>query len=160
MDKRFLGRFLVSLAILAAAVLWFLSVLDATKDMFNWFNLAWAGAIISGSLGLKYVLGRMFIKSDVTTKKAAIWFGAGFLVLTLFCISWAIAMPKDIILPIVAIILTGALFVGILFTGGKYWDSGDNQKAGYKDYRTRKAEEDAAKERAKQAEDRETNKKK
>jgi hypothetical protein len=141
MGRLFLSRIFVAAAILAAAVLWLLSVLPDTANTFAWFNLAFAGAIISGALGTMYVLRGAFAGADVVSKKATIFFGAGFLVLTLFCISWAIAMPQEIILPIVAIILTGALFVGILFTGGKYWDSGDNQSAGYKTYRERKAEE-------------------
>ena len=37
------------------------------------------------------------------------------------------------------------LVLGILITGGKKWDEGDNHKAGYKNYYQRKEEEEKAK---------------
>lgn len=141
MDKKFLSRILVTTVILAAAVLWLLSVIPGTQDMFSWFSLAWAAVMLAGALGVKYLLSGIFGGGDVVSKKTCLWVGAAFLVLTLFCLTWAIAMPDEWIAPLIAIILAGALFLGVLFTGGRKWDAGDNQKAGYKNYHQRKAAE-------------------
>ena len=41
--------------------------------------------------------------------------------------------------------LCAGIVLGVLVTGGKKWDEGDNQKVGYKTYRERKAEEEKKK---------------
>ena len=55
MDKKFLSRILVTAVMLAAAVLWLLSVIPGTQDMFSWFSLAWAAVMLAGALGVKSV---------------------------------------------------------------------------------------------------------
>ena len=52
------------------------------------------------------------------------------------------AIKNELVLPIIAIIVTVALLIGVIATGGKSSDTGDNQKAGYKNYYQRKAEEE------------------
>ena len=56
------------------------------------------------------------------------------------------------VIPIIALVAAVGLLLTILFTGGKKWDEGDNQKVGYKNYYERKAEEEkqAEKEEKKQ----------
>ncbi len=142
MDKKFLLRLIMPAVILAVAVISLLMVIPATAEYFAWFSWAWAVTIITGALGLRYLLAGLFSKANPMVRKANLWFGALFLVVTVFCLTWAIAVPKDWIAPLVAIIVTGVLFLGVLFTGGRKWDAGDNQKAGYKTYRQRKADED------------------
>ena len=57
-------------------------------------------------------------------------------------------IDDDRVHPIIAIIITVGMLLCILAVGGKKWDQGDNEVAGYKDYRTRKKEEEEAKRRA------------
>jgi len=50
--------------------------------------------------------------------------------------------------PILGLVLVAGLLIGLLVSGGKKYDTADNQKVGYKNYYQRKkeAEEKAAKE--------------
>lgn len=144
MAKNFILRILVIAVVLAAAVMWLLSIIPATAGVFGWFSLAWAVTMIAGALGVRYVLVGVFTHDNPVIKKCSILFGAVFLVVTLFCLTWAIAMPKDWIAPLVAVIITGALFLCVLLTGGRKWDTGDNQKVGYQNYYQRKAAEQKA----------------
>ena len=66
-------------------------------------------------------------------------------VIAAISVIFALALPKSYIWPIIAVIIALAGVLSVLSTGGKKWDEGDNQKVGYKDYRTRKAEEEARK---------------
>jgi hypothetical protein len=66
----------------------------------------------------------------------------GLLVVTLLSIASAIALPDNWILPIICVMAALAIVLGIIVTGGKKWDTADNQKAGYKNYHQRKAEEE------------------
>ena len=141
MDKKFLLRMIIPTVLLAVAVISLLMLIPATAEYFTWFSWAWAATGVAGAFGLRYLLAGLLGDSNPIIRKANIWFGALFLVITLFCLTWAIAVPKDWIAPLIAIIITGALFLGVLFTGGRKWDAGDNQKAGYKTYRQRKEEE-------------------
>ena len=141
-SKNILTKLLLSFVILAAAVLWLLSILEATKDTFGWFSLAWAVVMITGVSGVVLIVSGIFNKNIVTLKKMRIFFGAGLLIAALFALSWAIFMPGEIILPIIAIVFAAAVFVAIIATGGKKWDQGDNKNIGYKNYHQRKAEEE------------------
>ena len=58
------------------------------------------------------------------------------------CLIFALALPENLILPIILVVLAAMLVLGVLITGGKKWDEGDNHKAGYKNYYQRKAEEE------------------
>ena len=144
MDKKFLLRMIVPTVALAVAVISLLRLIPATAEYFTWFSWGWAVTIIAGTLGLRYLLAGLLSRGNPIIRKKNIWCGAAFLIITLFCLSWVIAIPEDWIVPLIAIIITGALFLGVLFTGGRKWDAGDNQKAGYKTYRERKKEEENA----------------
>lgn len=138
-SKNFMFKLLVCGIILVAAILWLLSV---TVEAFSFFNLSWACVILAGGVGLAFILRGVFQKDLGTIKKFYIWFGAGLLIVALFALISAIAVPENIVLPIIAIILAAALMLGMVATGGKKWDEGDNQAAGYKNYHERKKEEE------------------
>ena len=72
--------------------------------------------------------------------------GACLLVIAAVCIAFALALPKNLVWPIIAVILAAALVIGLFATGGKKWDEGDNHKTGYKNYYERKKEEEKNKE--------------
>ena len=140
MSKNFLFKLLIGLIILAGPVLWLLSLI--IPDTFGWFNLSYAVALVSGGVGLLLLLKGVFKKDNVVFKKANIWLGMGLLVVTLLSIASAIALPDNWIAPIICIMAALAIVLGIIGTGGKKWDTADNQKAGYKNYHQRKAEEE------------------
>ncbi len=140
MSKNFLFKLLIGLIILAAPVLWLLSLI--IPDTFGWFNLSYAVAMVSGGVGLLLLLKGVFKKDNVVFKKANIWLGLGLLVVTLFSIASAIAIPENWIVPIICCMVGLGIVLGIVSTGGKKWDTADNQKVGYKNYHQRKAEEE------------------
>jgi hypothetical protein len=143
MSKNFLTKILIALAWVATAVLWLLSVV--MPDTFGFFNLNWAVVVICGTGGLALLLRGLFSKKTGVLKKTDIYFGAFLLIIAAVSVAFAIALPKKVVWPILAIILAVAGLLSVLATGGKKWDAGDNQKVGYKDYRTRKAEEEERK---------------
>lgn len=140
MSKKFFVKLLIGLAWLAAAVLWLLSV--ALPDTFGFFNLNWAIVVIAGTSGVALVLGGLFTGKTGILKKMNIFLGAALIVVAGVSVAFALALPESYIWPIIAVILTAAALLSLLATGGKKWDEGDNQRMGYKDYRTRKAEEE------------------
>ena len=150
MDKRFFSRILIPLAVVAVLVLWLLKELPATANVFAWYTLNWGVTIFLGVIGVKYLLDGIFMRSKgVIARRMTIIGAAVFLVGAFVCLTFSIAMPDQIVVPIIAIIVAAALLIGIVVTGGRKWDAGDNQSVGYKNYHQRKAEEEKA---AKQAE--------
>lgn len=147
MSKKFLYRFLMYLSVVVAAVLWLLSVVS--EKQFGFFNLSWAVVLISLTFGTVYILNGLFSKVFAVTKKISIFIGAGFYLIGLFGLVSAITLPGNIIMPIIAIIVATGLLLGVVATGGKKWDEGDNHKVGYKNYHQRKAEEEKEKNKAK-----------
>ena len=149
MDKRILARIFLPFVLVVLAGLWGAQVILANyypdQTVLNWYSLSWATTIFLAAAGLKYVLAGIFMTSKgVIARRMTIIAGAVMLVLALICLTSAIAIPNNIIAPIIAIIIALAVFVGILVTGGRKWDGGDNQKVGYKNYYQRKAEEEKA----------------
>ena len=149
MDKKILSRIFLPFVLVVLAGLWLAQVLLAKyypdNNVMAWYSLSWATTIFLAAAGLKYVLGGVFMTSKgVIARRMSIIAGSVILVLALICLTSAIAFPRNIIAPIIAIILTAAIFVGILVTGGRKWDAGDNQRVGYKNYQQRKAEEEKA----------------
>lgn len=140
MSKNFIFKLLIGLVILAGPVLWLLSL--TVPETFGWFNLSYAVAIVSGGVGALLILFGVFKKGSTTYKKANIYLGVGLLVVTVVALAMAIALPKNIIAPIVCVVVAAGLVVSIIATGGKSWDEADNNKVGYKNYHQRKAEED------------------
>lgn len=123
----------------AASVLWILQLCNVVA----WFNASAAIALLSGVWGLMFVLRGVFSKTYASAlKKLNIYFGAGLLIVAAFMLINIFAIKNELALPIVAIIVTVALLIGVIATGGKSSDTGDNQKAGYKNYYQRKAEQE------------------
>lgn len=140
MNKNILFKLGIALTAVIVAVLWLLSI--TVPDTFGFFNLSWAITVFAAISGVAYVLKGIFEKKAVPLKKFNILFGAILIIISIICLASAIAIPSNIILPIIAIVLTLAVFIGILAVGGRKWDSGDNKKVGYKNYYERKAEEE------------------
>ena len=82
-----------------------------------------------------------------------LFFSAALLVVALVCLIFALALPENWILPLILILVGVMLVLGVLITGGKKWDTGDNQKVGYKNYYQRKAEEEKNKKNDDQSEE-------
>ncbi len=140
MSKKMLPRLIVGLSFLAAAVLYLLS--ELLPDQFGGFNLAWAGVIFAGASGLALLLSALLTKNSTTLKKGQIFLSGALLIVAFLCLVSAIALPQNLVLPIILVIAAAVLVLSILFTGGKKWDEADNHKAGYKNYYERKAEEE------------------
>ncbi len=143
MAKGFLFKFVIGLAAVSAAVLWLLSVL--VPDNFGWFSGDWAVVIVAGVTGLAFLIRGFADKSAVALKKLYVYFGVALLGVAVFGVIGALAITADdVILPIIAIVITVALLLGFVAVGGKKWDGGDNEKAGYKNYYERKKEQEEA----------------
>ena len=140
MSNKLFVRLLVALSFLAAAVFFFLSVLEI--EPFTEFSASWAGVIFAGVSGLALLFGAIGTKNSTQLKKMQIFLSAGLLVVALVCLIFALALPEDWILPLIFILLGVMLVLSVLITGGKKWDEGDNHKVGYKNYYQRKAEEE------------------
>ncbi len=132
---KLLGAFLV----LVAAVLWILSL--TVPETFGFFSLAWAGVIICGGLGIILILQGCFQQNANTIKKLKIWFGVALVVCGVLCLVSELAIPGNLVIPIIAIVVAVGLIITITASRGSKWDEGDNHKAGYKNYHERKAEE-------------------
>lgn len=141
MSKSFLFKFVIALSLLAAAVLWLLSL--AVPKTFGFFNLSWALVLGCGVTGLALMTRGLFSKKLGLLKKGDIYLGAIFLGIAAVSVVTALACPKSYIWPVIAIVIALAVVVSLIATGGKKWDEGDNTQVGYKDYRTRKKEEEA-----------------
>ena len=149
MDKRILSRIFMPLVLLVLAGLWLAQVLVAKyapdNNILAWYSLPWAATIFLAALGTKFLLDGIFMSSNgVIARRLTIIAGAVVLGMALICLTSAIAIPDNLIAPILAIIIAAALFIAILVTGGRKWDAGDNQRVGYKNYYQRKAEEEKA----------------
>ena len=140
MSRNLIYKLLGGLVVLAAAVLWILSL--TVPETFGFFSLAWAGVLLCGGIGLIFLLNGIFQQNISTIKKLKIWFGVGLLVGALLCLVSAIAIPDSLVIPIIAVIVAVGFIITILATGGKKWDEGDNHKVGYKNYFERKKEEE------------------
>ncbi len=149
MSKKFAFRFTLGLVAVVVAVMWLLSVIPATKEAMGWFTLGWAITIIAGVFGLAFIFRGLFGKNFGPIKKLNIYFGAGFILVAVFAMIGELAIEaedaKSLVIPIIAVVVTVALLLGFIAVGGKKWDQGDNQNAGYKTYAQRKAEEEKAK---------------
>ncbi len=133
-------KLLGALFVLAAAVLWLLSIV--MPETFGFFTLAWAGVVLCGGLGLVVLLQGIFQQNITTIKKFKIWIGIALVICAFLCLVSALALQDSIVLPIIAIVLAVGLVITMLATGGAKWDEGDNHKTGYKNYHERKAEEE------------------
>lgn len=140
MSKNFIFKLLGALVVLAASILWILSL--TVPETFGFFSLAWAGVVICGGLGTILLIQGCLQKNISTMKKLKIWFAVALFICTILCLVSALVIPKSLVLPIIAIVVSAGLVLAVVFTGGMKWDEGDNHKVGYKNYHQRKAEEE------------------
>ncbi len=140
MSRNLIYKLLGALVVVAAAVLWILSL--TVPETFGFFSLAWAGVLLCGGIGVIFLLNGIFQKNITTIKKLKIWFGVALLVCAVLCLVSAITIPENLVIPIIAVIVAVGFMITILATAGKKWDEGDNHKVGYKNYFERKKEEE------------------
>ena len=140
MSRNLIYKILGALVVVAAAVLWILSL--TVPETFGFFSLAWAGVLLCGGIGVIFLLNGIIQKNITTIKKLKIWFGVALLVCAVLCLVSAITIPENLVIPIIAVIVAVDFMITILATAGKKWDEGDNHKVGYKNYFERKKEEE------------------
>ena len=136
MSKNLLFKVLVALCFVAAAVLWILSAADIIA-----INMSWAIAVFAFVLGALFIGKGLFSRNVGTFKKLNIMFGAVFVVAGVLALVGTF-IEESLVLPIIALIVTLAVLLCILATGGRKWDQGDNDNAGYKNYWQRKKEKE------------------
>ncbi len=147
MSKNLFFKFCGALVILSATIFWVLSL--TMPEQFGEFNLAWAGLLLCGGLGILFVVQGLMQKNISTIKKLNIWFGVALIVCAFLCLVSALVIPKSLVIPIICVIVAAGLLITILATGGVKWDEGDNHKVGYKNYHQRKKEEEKEKNKQK-----------
>lgn len=145
MNKKFLVKFIMLLAVVAVGVLWLISLIN--PDLFGEFKVSYAIAIICGLWGLSFLLTGLFSKTNTISKKGNIFIATGFFVGAAFAVIASFGLDDKFIAPIIFLVCVGGLVFSLLATGGKNWDAGDNQKVGYKNYYQRKAEEEKEKDK-------------
>ena len=126
----------MALCFVAAAVLWILSAADIIA-----INMSWAIAVFAFVLGALFIGKGLFSRNVGTFKKLNILFGAVFVVAGVLALVGTF-IEESLVLPIIALIVTLAVLLCILATGGRKWDQGDNDNAGYKNYWQRKKEKE------------------
>lgn len=139
MSRNLLFKLFGAVVVLVAAFLWILSL--TVPETFGFFSLAWAGVLVCGGLGLVLLLQGIFQNNNSTIKKLKIWFSIALFVCAILCLVSELAIPGNLVLPIICVVVAFGLIVTIVATGGKKWDEGDNHKVGYKNYHERKEEE-------------------
>jgi heme A synthase len=142
MSKSFLGKVLSLIAILLAVVFWILNI--AEVEAFAWFNLSFAIGIIAGTLGI-VTLGKAIANKTTSLKKLYSIFGVLLLAIAAIEIILNFIPMDDLskyLWPGIIGIIAVALFIATLVSGGKAYDTADNEKVGYKNYFQRKAEQD------------------
>ena len=140
MNKKFLWKFLFVFGIVVVAAFWVLKIF--VPDTFGFVNVSWSIVFLGAFWGAGLLLRGTVEKNLTVIKKTNILLGAGFLIVALFALVTVIALPDNAVPVIIAAILAVALLLGVVATGGNKWDSGDNQKVGYKNYYQRKKEEE------------------
>ena len=139
MGRNFFYKLAGAFLIIIAVLFWILSI--TLPESFGDFSLAWAGVIICSGIGILFLVNGCVQQNITTIKKLKIWFGVGLLIAGFLCLVSAIAIPENLVIPIIALVVACGFMVTILATGGQKWDEGDNYKKGYKNYFERKKEE-------------------
>jgi len=136
MSKTLIFRVIMGLSLLAAAVLWLLSVLPATAGTFNFTRGSvgqWVGVIIAFGWGLAFTLRGILIKSNgpPILKRLQIIFGFALLTVGVLILveifTWG-GEDGVTFMPIIAVAVALALLVSLIAVGGRKWDQADNEK--------------------------------
>ncbi len=147
MQKRHLFTVINLAALVFAALLWVLGVADVLEG----FTFAWASFIATAIWAVSFT-ARVFFEKQTVMKKSWTILAAVFYLTAAGSLIGALALPGKLVLPIICLTAAVALLIGSLVLGGKKWDEGDNEKPDYKNYYERKAETEAAKAAAAEAE--------
>jgi len=139
MSKKLLFKVLVGLLFVAMAVTWLLS--EIMPEQFADIELAWLITVFACALGALFIVRGLFGKNVSVAKKMNIFAGCVLIVAGVLALVGTF-IAENLILPIIAIGLTVMVLLSVLAVGGKKWDSGDNQKVGYKNYYQRKKEQE------------------
>ena len=124
--------------VLIASLLWLLAVV--APDAFGWYNFSFAVTVVFAVWGVSCIVKGATIDDSVTTKKAYLILGVVLAIVALVALPFAIAVPTNVVPPLVCITIALGAFITLIATKGKKWDMGDNEKAGYKNYYERKEE--------------------
>jgi hypothetical protein len=139
MSKTILFRLIVAFSLLAAAVLWLLSVIPATQEAVTFEHGSigqWAGLIITMGVGTAFLLRGIFVKNSVPLlKKLQIFFGVALIVVGVLILVEIFTWGRDEygnggipIMPIIAVGLAVAFLLGTIAVGGRSQFIGDNEK--------------------------------
>lgn len=137
MNKNFVFKLASWIVFLIVAVLWLLSAL--LPEQFGEHSLSWLLSVFAFGMGIIYVLRGILEKELGTIRKFYVCLGALFGVAGV-CALIGTFISALVAFPIIAVVLSAAGLVSVIFVRDKKWDAGDNQSPDYKDYRTRKAE--------------------
>ncbi len=140
MKKNYIFKILTAVLFVIVSVLWLLSV--ALPDEFGGLSLAWLIAIFAFAMGALFIVRGVADKELISIRKFYVLLGVLFAVAGVCALIGTFIDSVRVALPVVALVLSAGLLISTLFVRGKKWDAGDNQAEGYKDYRTRKAEQE------------------
>ena len=144
MRKNAIFKVCIALVLVAVAVVWLLSIV--MPDSFGNLNFSWVIAVGCAALALVFLFRGLFSKDLVAFRKFNIFIGAAFIVAAILALVGTI-INNRLVLPIIAVALSVITLISAIALGGKKWDTGDNEKPGYKNYYERKEEEEKAKEK-------------
>lgn len=139
--KNTIFKIIIGLVILAAAVVWLLSVL--LPEQFKNVKLSWVLAAAFAVIALVFLFKGLLVKGLTFVKKLNIIVGGIFIVAAVLALVDQFIAAK-LVLPIIAVVVALCGLLCVIAVGGKSYDTADNEKVGYKTYRERKAEEEAA----------------
>lgn len=140
MNKNYIFKVLTAVLFVIVSVLWLLSVV--LPDAFGGLSLAWLIAIFAFAMGALFIVRGIVDKELISIRKFYVLLGVLFVVAGVCALIGTFINSVRVALPVVAVVLSAGLLISTLFVRGKKWDAGDNQTEGYKDYRTRKAEQE------------------
>ncbi|MDR1697981.1 MAG: hypothetical protein LBR37_03670 [Erysipelotrichaceae bacterium] len=143
MSKSFLKKFVYLLILLVVLIFVILNL--AGVAAFSWFTPVLAIAVLASGFGLVLVCTAFSKQYLLTTRKIRAFIGGALLLLGILYIIMFFTPLVDydwakIFWPVLGVVLVLVLMICLFVSGGKKWDAGDNQKAGYKNYHQRKAE--------------------
>lgn len=136
MNRKIIPKLISGFSFLIVAILWLVSTLK--PNSLGGFNLALGVVVFAGMNGIAFVINAVLARNSVVDKRLYLIVAPIMFVIVAVSIAFALALPTEIIWPIIAVVLASLLIVGTLITSGKKWDAGDNQKVEYKTYKKRK----------------------
>ena len=140
--KKGLGfKLLILFTLAAIVVFWILALAMPESSFAKYWQPAYITAALTGVVGVIFLVSA-FRGKHVIAKKLNITLACCFFVACALSLGLGVAkLDNKFTLPIVAAVVVGCLILSLLSTGGKKWDTCDNEKVGYKNYRERKEEE-------------------